>query len=85
MAPIRFVGRTAEGFQEASRVIVDATVFGVAALGKATGIGTFDYHPISKSGKLVKATETGKAWRCSRCASSRAPRRARPEAARSLL
>ena len=50
MAPIRFVGRTAEGFQEVGGIIVDATVFGVAALGKATGIGTFDYHPISKIG-----------------------------------
>lgn len=55
-APVRFVERTAEGAKEAGAMAVDAVVLGVDAVGEAIGLGTFDYHPISKYGKSVEAT-----------------------------
>jgi len=58
-APVRFVERTAEGVAEVGAMAVDATVLGVDALGAATGIGTFEYHPISKYGTSVEATGAG--------------------------
>jgi hypothetical protein len=58
-APVRFVERTAEGVAEVGAMAVDATVLGIDALGKATGIGTFEYHPISKYGQSVDATGAG--------------------------
>jgi hypothetical protein len=35
---------------------VDAVVLGVDAIGEATGLGRFDYHPISKYGQSIEAT-----------------------------
>jgi hypothetical protein len=58
-APVRFAGRTAEGVVEVGAMAVDATVLGIDALGKATGIGTFEYHPISKFGKGIEQTGDG--------------------------
>jgi hypothetical protein len=55
-APVRFTERTAEGAKEVGAMAVDAVVLGVDAIGEATGLGTFDYHPISKHGKSVEAT-----------------------------
>jgi hypothetical protein len=59
MAPLRFVGRTAEGFREAGAMAVDTIAMGVDFLGGMTGLGTFDYHPISKYGQMVEATGAG--------------------------
>jgi hypothetical protein len=58
-APIRFVDRTAEGFAEVGAMAVDAIVLGVDTIGEATGIGTFEYHPISKYGKGIEQTGAG--------------------------
>jgi hypothetical protein len=55
-APVRFAERTAEGAVEVGAMTVDAIVLGVDALGDAMGIGTFEYHPISKYGKSVEAS-----------------------------
>jgi hypothetical protein len=55
-APVRFAGRTAEGVGEVGAMVVDAVVLGVDTIGEATGIGTFDYHPISKYGKAIDET-----------------------------
>jgi hypothetical protein len=55
-APVRFFERTAEGMKEVGAMAVDAVVLGVDAIGEATGIGTFDYHPISKYGQSIEAT-----------------------------
>jgi len=58
-APVRFVGRTAGGIKEVGAMAVDATILGVDALGTATGIGTFEYHPISQYGQSVEASGAG--------------------------
>lgn len=55
-APVRFAERTAEGLGEVGAMAVDAVVLGVDAIGEATGLGTFDYHPLSKYGQSVEAT-----------------------------
>ncbi len=55
-APVRFAERTAGGVNEVGAMAVDAVVLGVDAIGEATGLGTFDYHPISKYGKSIEAT-----------------------------
>jgi len=60
-APVRFVERTASGLKEAGAMAVDAVVVGVNALGKATGIGSFEYHPISTFGQAVEANGVGAA------------------------
>jgi hypothetical protein len=59
MVPLRFVGRTGEGLKEAGAMAVDTIAMGVDVLGGLTGIGTFDYHPISKYGQFVEATGAG--------------------------
>lgn len=58
-APVRLAQRTADGVAEVGAMTVDAVVLGVDAIGKATGIGTFGYHPISKYGQSVEATDAG--------------------------
>ena len=55
-APIRVAERTAEGAVEIAAMAVDAAVLGVDAVGQWTGIGTFDYHPISKYGRSIDET-----------------------------
>ncbi len=55
-APVRFVERTAEGAAEVGAMVVDGAALGVNALGKRTGIGTFDYHPISKYAQSIDET-----------------------------
>lgn len=55
-APLRLAERTVEGVKEVGSMAVDATALGIDALGEATGLGSFDYHPISKYGNLVEAT-----------------------------
>jgi len=57
-APIRFVERAAEGAVEVGAMAIDALVLGVDALGQATGVGTFGYHPISKFGKAIDDSGT---------------------------
>lgn len=58
-APVRFVERTAEGLGEVGAMAVDAVALGVDAIGEATGIGTFDYHPISNYGRSIEASGAG--------------------------
>lgn len=58
-APVRFVGRTAEGIAEVGAMAVDAIVLGVDTIGTATGIGTFEYHTISKYGTGIEHTGAG--------------------------
>ncbi len=55
-APVRFAERTAGGLGEVGAMAVDAVVLGVDAIGEATGIGRFDYHPISKYGQSIAAS-----------------------------
>jgi hypothetical protein len=58
-APVRFAERTAGGLKEVGAMAVDAVALGVDAIGEATGVGTFDYHPISKYGQSIEATGSG--------------------------
>jgi hypothetical protein len=55
-APLRFAERTAKGLGEVGAMTVDAVALSIDAIGEATGIGTFDYHPISKYGQSIEAT-----------------------------
>lgn len=56
MAPVRFAERAAEGAKEVGAMTIDAVVLSIDAIGKATGIGTFDYHPLSKFGQAIETT-----------------------------
>jgi len=58
-APVRLVARTAAGLKEAGAMAVDAVVLGVNAVGKATGVGSFEYQPISTFGQAAQANGVG--------------------------
>ncbi len=55
-ASTRFAERTADGFVELGATVADAVVLDINAIGAATGLGTFEYHPSSKLFQAVEAT-----------------------------
>lgn len=58
LAPVRLAERIGGAGLELGKTIVDGAVLGIDALGAWTGIGTFDWKPISAVGKAAEGGAT---------------------------